>query len=182
MRCTAKSPRLALYVPRLEELGYRKQLMQDPDTMSYNKGYDLDFAGYHRDTGCIDFPETEWADWHTYFVGQEPKRYYAYVMRLEDGAFVGEVNLHQSGAHPWYEMGIVLEAKYRGHGYAAEAMRLLLAHAFEALHAQAVHNYFEESRASALRSHLAAGFIQTEKENGIVDLLLTKERWLQKNA
>lgn len=177
----AEQARLTLHIPRLDELDYRQRLMQDPHTMSYNKGYDLAFAGYHRDTGCIDFPPSEWAGWHAYFVGQEPKRFYAYVMRLEDGAFLGEVNVHQSGDHPWYEMGIVLEAKYRGQGYADEALRLLLSHAFQALHAQAVHNDFEESRTAALRAHLNAGFVQTGTKNGIAELLLTRERWIQKN-
>ena len=46
--------RLELYVPTIEELDYRQKIMSDPETMSYNKGYDLDFDGYHKDTGCID--------------------------------------------------------------------------------------------------------------------------------
>lgn len=25
--------------------------------MAYNAGYDVNFDGYHRDTGCIDFSE-----------------------------------------------------------------------------------------------------------------------------
>lgn len=28
--------------------------MNDPDTMSYNKGYELGFDGYNNETGCID--------------------------------------------------------------------------------------------------------------------------------
>lgn len=177
-----QSPRLALHVPRLEELDYRQRLMQDPETMSYNKGYDLDFAGYHKETGCIDFPKSEWADCHAYLVGQEPKRFYAYVTRLEDGAFIGEVNVHHSTEAPWYDMGIVLEAQYRGRGYAGEALRLLLAHAFDVLHVPAVHNDFEETRTAALRTHLNAGFTVLRRSNGIVELLLTRERWLQTNA
>lgn len=177
-----QSPRLALHVPRLEELDYRQRLMRDAETMSYNRGYDLDFEGYHKDTGCIDFPKSEWADWHAYFVGQEPRRYYAYVMRLEDGVFIGEVNVHQSGDTPWYDMGIVLEAQYRGRGYAGEALRLLLAHAFDTLHAPAVHNDFEETRTAALRTHLDAGFTEIRRSDGMVELLLTREHWLQTNA
>jgi diamine N-acetyltransferase len=81
--------RLELYVPTIEELDYRQKIMSDPETMSYNKGYDLDFDGYHKDTGCIDFPESEWLDWYEYFVGCEPERFYAYIKRKEDGAFMG---------------------------------------------------------------------------------------------
>ncbi|MBQ1690249.1 MAG: hypothetical protein II018_03190 [Firmicutes bacterium] len=49
-------PRLYLHVPEFSELYYRQKLMSDPVTMSYNRGYDLGFDGYHKNTGCIDFP------------------------------------------------------------------------------------------------------------------------------
>ena len=89
--------RLELHVPTIEELDYRQKIMSDPETMSYNKGYDLGFDGYHSDTGCINFPESEWQDWYEYFVGYEPERFYAYIKRKADGAFIGEVNVHQRG-------------------------------------------------------------------------------------
>lgn len=177
-----QTPRLALHVPRPEELAYRQRLMGDAETMSYNKGYDLRLDGYHRDTGCIDFPRSEWAAWHAFFVGQEPRRFYAYVMRLEDGAFIGEVNVHQSAENPWYEMGIVLEARHRGQGYAGEALRLLLTHAFTVLNVPAVHNDFEQTRTAALRLHLNAGFTEIRRCGGMVELLLTREQWLRTGA
>lgn len=30
--------------------------------MSYNKGYDVSYYGYHYDTGCIDFPKEKWEE------------------------------------------------------------------------------------------------------------------------
>ena len=87
--------RVSLYVPKLSELWYRQRLLADPETMSYNRGYDLPFEGYNRETGCIAFPETAWAAWHSRFVGQSG-RFYAYVVRLEDGRFIGEANACQS--------------------------------------------------------------------------------------
>ena len=51
---------LKLYVPQYGDLWYRQQLLNDPATMDYNKGYDLDFRGYHKDNGCIDFPKEQW--------------------------------------------------------------------------------------------------------------------------
>lgn len=108
---------LYLHVPAYEELWYRQKIMQDPDTMSYNKGYDLNFDGYDKLTGCIAFPEKEWAHWYSYFIGQEPVRFYAYIVRESDGEFIGEVNVHINENDDWYHMGIVLEAKYRGKGY-----------------------------------------------------------------
>lgn len=51
------------------------------DTMDYNKGYDVSFEGYHKDTGCIDFPKSKWTDWHSYMVNNKPKCFYAYITR-----------------------------------------------------------------------------------------------------
>lgn len=31
--------------------------------MSYNRGYDLDIAGYDKNTGCISFPEAGVSAW-----------------------------------------------------------------------------------------------------------------------
>lgn len=169
---------LCLHVPDYEELWYRQRLMQDPDTMGYNKGYELNFTGYEKETGCIAFPEADWADWYAYFIGQEPRRFYAYIVRETDGAFIGEVNVHKNQSSSWYEMGIVLEAKYRGKGYAKEALRLLMRYAFERLNAEAVHNSFEEARAAAVKTHLSAGFTEYRRENGILELELTRERYL----
>ena len=52
--------RLELYIPKLEDYWYEKRCLEDPETMSYNAGYDVSYYGYHYDTGCIDFPEERW--------------------------------------------------------------------------------------------------------------------------
>jgi len=153
--------------------------MSDPDTMDYNRGYDLDFPGYDRETGCIPFPEEDWREWYDFFVGQEPQRFYAYVCR-EDGGFIGEVNLHRNEGAPWYEMGVLLEARHRSRGYSLEALELLLRHAFEGLGADAVHNDFEETRQAALKVHLNAGFQVLRRQGGIVEVLITREDYRRK--
>ena len=173
---------LSLHVPSYDELWYRQRLMQDPDTMSYNKGYDLHFPSYDPATGCIAFPESEWAGWYDFFIGQEPLRFYAYVVRESDGAFLGEVNLHRPPNADHYEMGVVIEARHRGKGYSAGALRLLLAHAFEALGADAVHNSFEAERTAALRAHRSAGFVELGRKNGVVDLSITRESWFRQRS
>ena len=168
--------RLELHVPTIEELDYWHKIMSDPETMSYNKGYDLGFDGYHRYTGCIDFPESEWQDWHEYFVGCEPERFYAYIQRKDDGAFIGEVNVHKSSEED-YDMGILIEAKYRGQGYSKEALNLLLKHAFEEMGAKAVHNVFEDERDAAMKVHLDCGFREVSRENGIIHLMITSDEY-----
>lgn len=169
--------RLCLHVPTMEELWYREKLMADPATMDYNRGYDLPFEGYDRETGCIVFPKEKWPAWYDWFVGQGSKQFYAYIVRKSDGTFLGEVNVHKNEEKPWYEMGIVLEGKCRGQGYANEALGLLLQYAFEVLKVPAVHNNFEETRTAALRTHLAAGFAEYRRGGGVVELLITREQW-----
>ena len=45
--------KLELYIPKLEDLWFYQQMTSDPETMSYNANWDVDYDGYHRDTGCI---------------------------------------------------------------------------------------------------------------------------------
>jgi diamine N-acetyltransferase len=170
-------PHVRLYEPLLTDLWYRKHLLSDPETMSYNRGYNLSFPGYHNETGCIDFPESGWEAWYRFFCQSEPERYYAYIVRCSDGAFLGEVNLHQNASGGWYDMGIVLEAAYRGKGYSTEALRLLLNEAFGHLGADEVRNDFERDRSAALKAHLAAGFRVIGEENGVVRVGVTKEEF-----
>lgn len=173
---------LYLHIPAFEELWYRRKIMLDPGTMGYNKGYDLEFEGYDPATGCIDFPREAWADWYAFFIGQEPWRYYAYIVRESDGAFIGEVNVHKNEKSCGYEMGIVLEAKYRGMGYSARALRLLLRHAFEELGADLVRNSFEAERTQAVRAHLAAGFSEYRQEKGILELRISREQYFRQKG
>ena len=64
--------KLVLYIPKREDLWFYQQMMSDPETMSYNAGWDVDYEGYHRDTGCIDCPDEALADWYARWVGNEP--------------------------------------------------------------------------------------------------------------
>jgi predicted nucleotidyltransferase len=82
----------------------------------------------------------------------------------------------------WYEMGIILEARYRGMGYSEEALELLLKYAFEEMGIEAIHNYFEDTRTAAVRIHLSAGFVEYKSENGMIELLITKEWFYRQRA
>ncbi len=174
---TVSEETVHLHIPSLDELLYRQKIMQDPATMAYNKGYDIDSPDYDRETGCILFPRDEWEGWYDYFVGSEPERFYAYIVRDADGAFIGEVNLHRSGCGPWHEMGIVIEACYRGQGNSRCALKLLLEHAFEKMNATEVRNDFEETRIAAMKTHLSVGFEELERKDGIVLLGITRDKY-----
>lgn len=85
---------LELYVPKLEDLWFYQKMMSDPETMSYNANWDVNYDGYHRDTGCVDYPDAVLPAWYENMVGQEPERFYAYIKRSADGAWIGDVNFH----------------------------------------------------------------------------------------
>ena len=170
--------KLELYIPALDELWFYQKMMSDPETMSYNANWDVHYDGYHKDTGCIDFPESEWAAWYGYMIRNEPERFYAYIKRSSDGVWVGDINFHYTPERDWWDMGIVIYAPYRGRGYAVPALRLMVEHAFRDCGVTRLHNEFEIERHAALKSHLAVGFRPTGVEDGIQHLLLTRDEYL----
>ncbi len=166
--------RLRLRVPAPDELGDRARWMSDPATMAYNRGYPP-FEGYDPGTGCIAFPRDRWKDWYDGWVGCEPDRYYAYLVREKDGKVLGEINLHRQG-EAW-ELGILLIAEERGKGYAREGMRLLTEQAFEKMALPVLVNHFELSRQAAVRLHLGAGFQLFPYDGEIMEFRMTRERY-----
>lgn len=169
--------KLHLHIPRYDELDYRQAILFQPETMNYNRGYELNLSDYNNTTGCIDFPPTKWKDWYNYWIDNEPNRYYAYIAKNEDDAFVGEVNLHLNPNSEWYDMGIVIEGKHRRKAYAIEALKLLLKEAFEVLGAKAVHNDFESIRSAAVKTHLSAGFTKYKEKDGILEFVITEDQY-----
>ena len=174
--------KLQLYVPKLTDLWFRQQMMADPATMSYNAHWDVSYEGYHPDTGCIDFPESEWAAWYDQWISREPAYFYAYIVRCSDGAWLGEVCFHHTPERDWWDMGIVLHAPYRGKGYAVPALRLMLDHAFRDCGVTRLHNDFELTRPAALEIHRTAGFREVAVENGIRHMMLTREEYLRQSG
>ena len=51
---------ISLIVPKIEDLWFKKQIKEDPNTMDYNAGYDLTFNGYNRETGTIKTDIKAW--------------------------------------------------------------------------------------------------------------------------
>lgn len=167
--------KLCLYIPRAEELGFYRALLADPATMAYN-------AAWFPPEGCIPFPESAWADWHRHWVGQEPRRFFAYLQREADGAFVGYVNAYQVPERDWWDIGVLISASRRGKDYGWQGLGLLLDRAFRAEGVSRLHNVFEPERAAALHLHKALGFREIGREDGLVHLLLTREDWLRDRA
>ena len=160
-----------LYIPKLEDLWFYQKMMSDPETMSYNDPWG----------GCIDYPDEVLPDWYSRWVGQEPQRFYAYIKRTSDGAWIGDVNFHYTPEKDWWDMGIVIYAPYRGKGYAVPALKLLLDHAFRDCGISRLHNDFETTRDAAWAIHRKVGFKEMGVEDGILQLMLTKEDYLNNN-
>lgn len=103
-----------LYIPKLEDLWFRKMFMSDEDTMSYNQAWG----------GTIDFPEEDWTDWYDYWVEKtEGERFYSYLQNKETKEFLGEIAYHYDGEK--YLADVIVFSKYRGNGYGKEGLRLL---------------------------------------------------------
>lgn len=174
------SCKVSLHVPSLDELSYRQGILMQLETMDYNKGYDLNFPGYQKSTGCIDFPKEQWERWYAFWINNKPTAYYGYIVRDTDRQFIGEVNLRYNLANDWYDMGIVIEGAYRGLGYSKKALNQLLQIAFEEYNAKAVHNDFENTRDRAYKLHIDAGFKITNNKNNnnVIDLVLEKKDYI----
>ena len=160
-----------LYVPKLEDLWFYQKMMSDPETMSYNDPWG----------GCIDYPDEVLPGWYAKWVGKEPERFYAYIKRSSDGVWIGDVNFHYTPEKDWWDMGIVIYAPYRGKGYAVPALKLLLDHAFRDCGISRLHNDFETTRDAAWSIHRKVGFKEMGVEDGILQLMLTKEDYLNNN-
>lgn len=170
---------LTFYVPKTEDLWYRQKLLEDAKTMSYNKGYELGFPEYDNETGCILFPKEKWESWAQRFLRQEPEKFYAYIVRKSDGAWIGDVNLHLHPSKAYYDMGILLDDEMRQKGYAQSALALLLEKAFTEFNANAVRNEFEATRSAADKIHRALGFEVIDQQGDMQVYEVTKERYFQ---
>ena len=92
------------YLPRPDELWFRRKMLADEATMAYNRAYG----------GTVDFPEG---------------RYYRYLRESASGEFVGEIAYHFDGEK--YLADVIVYAPYRRRGYGAAGLALLCAAAKE---------------------------------------------------
>ena len=118
-----------LKVPSIDELHYRQIWMQDPKTMSYNKGYDIDLKGYDKGTGTITKTNEEITDWYNNWINHEPDKYFAYIYDSKISEPIGEIYYYKD--NKTYSMGILIQDKYRGKGYSYNALLELEKTAFE---------------------------------------------------
>ena len=170
--------------PTLEEYWYEQKVLSDPQAMKYNAGWDVSYAGYHYDTGCIDYPKERWE--HNFLKRKETNSYFAYVVRKEDGLFIGYVYFHFNKNSNRYGCGVLIEPSYRGKGYGKEALKELCKVAFNDHNLDSLYDDFEESR-NAFKLFEDIGFKKIgnytrkkfDEDITIVEICLKKEDFIQ---
>ena len=166
---------LQLYIPRQADGWFYEKMMSDPETMAYN-------APWFPPDGCIPDADAEWLRLQESWIGHAPHRFYAFLQRKTDGAFVGDVCYHFTPDRNWWDMGIVVYAPERGKGYGTQGLHLLLDQAFRVDGVPRLHNEFETTRDAAYHIHRAAGFREVGETDGILQLELTREEYLRGRA
>ena len=165
---------IKLYLPKENELDFAKNLLNDPATMAYNKGYDV-FPGYDKETGTINHDDAYWGKWYDLYFANPGKFFYAYIYDQDIKTFVGDVNFHPSRLNPdARDIGIVIKDEYRGQGYGKAGLKLLINKAFSFESIRSLANNFEKDRTFALKIHKDLGFKILYESDGIIYLGLKK--------
>lgn len=123
-------------------------------------------------SGCYYRTLEEVKTWYQRW-NKDDHSYYGYVLRLSDNTYVGEVSIHFDTSQEKYIVGVVIEAKYRGKGYAKEALCLLAEQAFNKMGLNSIVDNFPSDRVSAEKIFTSVGFVRISDEL----MELTKERY-----
>ena len=101
---------LELYRPAVRDLWFKRDLLADEATMSYNRAWG----------GTVDFPEELWGRWHAAWVEREGegRRSYRYLRDADTGEFVGEVAYRWDPEYESFIADVIVHARYRGRGVA----------------------------------------------------------------
>ena len=182
-----KGEKVYLYVPNLDELDYYENLLNDPKTMSYNSGYNLNLDGYNNETGCINkFDKIRWYKRQS----NDRNRFFAYVIDKENAKRVGYVNFHFDSENLKHSCGVVIEKKYRNLGYGTDALKELLKIAFKEYGLNSLINTIPYNRDDALKLFMNNNFKDIKKDyylkrfdknERIITLELTKEDYFKLN-
>lgn len=176
--------RVFLVVPNKEDLKYRQKWMNDPKTMSYNAGFDLNLKDYNKETGTISKTDEEMLIWYDKWINKEPDRYFAYIHSVDENEPIGEIYYYPDG--DVHSMGILISDKFRGKGYSYLALLELEQVAFEKNNISELSDMIPLDRIGAIKSFKKAGFVHTDKEHiekvfdkdtVVKQLLITKEMY-----
>lgn len=147
------------YKPRKKDLWFRKQLLSDEETMSYNRAWG----------GTIPFPEEKWDNWYEYWIAKnENKRFYRYLYDEETKTFVGEAAYHYDTGYNVYIADIIVLKKNRGKGYGKQGLLLLCEYAKLNGITELYDNIAIDN--SSIKLFLKNGFIEAYRNDKIIML------------
>ena len=102
------------YKPELKDLWFRKQMLEDEETMSYNKAWG----------GTIPFPEEGRKDWYDCWIANAGnRRFYRYLR--DNNQFIGEIAYHYDAEIEGYIANVIIYSEFRGKGYGGQALDML---------------------------------------------------------
>ena len=152
---------LTLYKPEYDDLWFRKLMLEDEETMSFN----------HAWGGTIPFPKEKWKDWYErWVVNHENKRFYRYVKEKE-GTFIGEIAFHYDSKYDGYMANVLIYSKYRNRGYGTVALKMLCDETKE----KGIKILFDDIAIDnpAITLFLKAGFVEEYRNEKIILLKKT---------
>jgi 8-oxo-dGTP pyrophosphatase MutT (NUDIX family)/RimJ/RimL family protein N-acetyltransferase len=164
MRFKRKGNLVYIKQPEFKELDYVAELWSDEETM--------------RDVGgVIAFPLERREAWYRRMVNPtDDKNFYCLIYTL-DNIPVGEVSFHRFDVKEGKaDFNIKIQSKYRGNGYAKEAIQLLLGFYFYNFGGQVIYdNVGNVSGQYALQNF---GFEVVSKTDNEVLFMMTKDRFI----
>lgn len=131
--------------------------MRDPEFMAYNAGWNVGYPGYDRETGCIEWPESEWDAFAKRLALPADRQGYFYVRDTEAGAFVGHAHymVEPDGAA---HIGLNIVPARRGGGRGGQVLHLLVERIWQGTAVEEIVNEFDDERAAAASVHRKCGF------------------------
>lgn len=124
--------------------------------MAYNAGWELQHPGYDNETGCIDWPQSQWDGFLAVYQRDPAQADYFYLRDVRADEYIGHVHYTVSGGDA--EIGINIIPERRRQGWGTEALRLLVGQIWAATSVALIVNDLEETRTSAIRLHRKVGF------------------------
>ncbi len=134
----------------------RQSWLADPVMMSYNAGWLLDHPGYDQDTGCIDWPESQWPQFDERLLRPVEQAGYYYVAE-EPGEFVGHVHYEVIDTIAWVGLNVI--PTRRGQGLGTQLLELAVNRIWQDTEVTEAVNEFEDERIAAVRVHRRGGFV-----------------------
>lgn len=141
--------------PQKDELYYRQEWMKDPKTMNYNAGYDIELKGYNRQDGTICKSDEEMLEWYEKWKNDNPDTYFSYIYLNNLQEPIGEIYYYLDNEK--YNLGILIQDKYRGKGFSKIALELLCENAKQNGITE-LYDTFEYDRINTIKTFEKIGF------------------------